>query len=273
MLSLTKTRADQWRPIDTPNHAIIDARSLASFTSGHIPGARLIESAQLRACINGIDGQVVSTETTQSLMQDHGIKKDTPVLIYGDKTNPCAARVLWTLAYSGHRAALVLLDGGFDGYVSAGGALGYGPNTEISNEQDNTNYTQIDKYRVDKNWILGQLNNPDVILIDVRSDADYALSTIPGSIHVNWVTSIDANGYFLSNDDLRKLYGPNEDKIIVPFCRSGHRAAVTWFILMTLGYKDVRLYDGSWLEWSADSVNPQNKSIDVYGALNNAETG
>ena len=47
------------------------------------------------------------------------------------------------------------------------------------------------------------------------------------------------------------------DLPIVSYCNTGHWAATNWFVLSEiLGRKDVRLYDGSMVEWTADGSNP-----------------
>ncbi len=45
--------------------------------------------------------------------------------------------------------------------------------------------------------------------------------------------------------------GITPDKEIVTYCRSGVRAAHTYWVLRHLGFPRVRNYDGSWLEWQA----------------------
>ncbi|MEC7558641.1 MAG: sulfurtransferase, partial [Pseudomonadota bacterium] len=40
-------------------------------------------------------------------------------------------------------------------------------------------------------------------------------------------------------------------------CNTGHWAATNWFVLSeVLGRDDVKLYDGSMVEWTADGSNP-----------------
>jgi thiosulfate/3-mercaptopyruvate sulfurtransferase len=74
-------------------------------------------------------------------------------------------------------------------------------------------------------------------------------------------TVIDGrDGNFLPAADLRALYGdPPPNQSLVVYCQTGSRAAVDWLVLSQLGYDDVRLYDGSWAEWSSLPEYPQDR--------------
>ena len=64
---------------------------------------------------------------------------------------------------------------------------------------------------------------------------------------------------FKSGDALRQLYqdaGVTPGKEIVVYCRTGVRASHDYFVLRLLGYEHVRLYDGSFVEWSAQATVP-----------------
>ena len=61
-----------------------------------------------------------------------------------------------------------------------------------------------------------------------------------------------------SRADLEATYGDiNAELPIVSYCNTGHWAATNWFVLSeVLGRDDVKLYDGSMVEWTADGSNP-----------------
>ena len=40
-------------------------------------------------------------------------------------------------------------------------------------------------------------------------------------------------------------------QIIVTYCRTGMQASHAYFVARYIGYADVRLYDGSFIEWAA----------------------
>jgi len=47
-----------------------------------------------------------------------------------------------------------------------------------------------------------------------------------------------------------KALGFNASDDVTVYCRSGMRAAHTYLVLRNAGFSRVRLYDGSWQEWS-----------------------
>jgi thiosulfate/3-mercaptopyruvate sulfurtransferase len=64
---------------------------------------------------------------------------------------------------------------------------------------------------------------------------------------------------FASRDSLAGLYrdaGVTPDRDVITYCGRGYAGACGVLALKLLGYDRVRLYDGSWAEWSADPSMP-----------------
>jgi thiosulfate/3-mercaptopyruvate sulfurtransferase len=64
---------------------------------------------------------------------------------------------------------------------------------------------------------------------------------------------------FSAPETLAALYqgaGVTPDREIITYCGRGYAAACGLLALKLLGYERVRLYDGSWAEWSADPSLP-----------------
>jgi thiosulfate/3-mercaptopyruvate sulfurtransferase len=101
-------------------------------------------------------------------------------------------------------------------------------------------------------------SNNNVLILDSRSKSEYEGSEIraakaghiPSATNVNWSDNIKKNGVFKENTELEKLYSriPKEKEIIT-YCHGGYRAANTFVVLRNLGFKNVRMYVGSWGEW------------------------
>lgn len=55
-------------------------------------------------------------------------------------------------------------------------------------------------------------------------------------------------------EQLAQLYeaaGLRPDRPVITYCGGGYYGAFSLFVLYQLGYEDVRLYDGSWIEWTS----------------------
>ena len=105
-------------------------------------------------------------------------------------------------------------------------------------------------------WLLDQLKRADLILLDTRTPGEFAQGHLPGAICWDWMNGVLLQGWEMTRPaaELRSelgLLGITPDKEIITYCRSGARAAHTYVLLRSLGYPRVRLYDGSWLEWSS----------------------
>ena len=77
---------------------------------------------------------------------------------------------------------------------------------------------------------------------------------IPGAVNLFWqqgqVNKDDMS--LLSETQLRRLYenaGVKSDKPVITYCNTGMQASQSYFTLKYLGY-DVKMYDGSFSEWS-----------------------
>ena len=53
---------------------------------------------------------------------------------------------------------------------------------------------------------------------------------------------------------------PSDD--VVVYCRSGMRAAHTYLVLRHAGFPSVRLYDGSWQEWTMRGAHGHHERDD-----------
>ena len=85
---------------------------------------------------------------------------------------------------------------------------------------------------------------------------------IPGAIWLDWHSLIDYEGdqKFHSKKEIEKRLkkiGIKKDDEIIVYCHSGVRSSHTFFVLTEiLGYKNVKNYDGSWVEWSHNNALP-----------------
>lgn len=76
-----------------------------------------------------------------------------------------------------------------------------------------------------------------------------------------FVVNAEADGpkYWKPVADLRTIYADADitrDRRVIVYCATGVRSAVTYFTLRQLGYEDVAVFTGSYVEWSSDSARP-----------------
>ena len=58
------------------------------------------------------------------------------------------------------------------------------------------------------------------------------------------------------NADLSEIYQLPRDAEIVTYCQGAYRAANTYVALKKIGFKNVKVYLGSWGEWGNELVLP-----------------
>jgi thiosulfate/3-mercaptopyruvate sulfurtransferase len=107
----------------------------------------------------------------------------------------------------------------------------------------------------DFDWLDKRVRERAVRILDTRTPAEYEQGHLPGATCWDWFNAVPAASWSASRDPeeiRRELHGMDlttEDEVVV-YCRSGMRAAHTYVVLKHAGYGSVRLYDGSWQDWS-----------------------
>ena len=82
---------------------------------------------------------------------------------------------------------------------------------------------------------------------------------IRGSRNVPYAALLDAEGWYRSESDLRKLFaavGAFERDRVICYCGGGISATMDALALTRLGHPSVAVYDGSMSEWAADPAAP-----------------
>ncbi|HIG74727.1 MAG TPA: sulfurtransferase [Bacteroidetes bacterium] len=208
----------------------------------------------------------ISARQFEALCSRLGIREDTTVVFYGDKSNWWACYAFWTFKMFGHRDCRVM-DGGRTKWVAEGRVL----TTDVP-EFESTNYGAAEpdpSIRAFRDDVMQHMRDGGQ-MIDVRSPQEYIGEVthmpgypnegalrgghIPGAGNVPWSRAANEDGTFKDRDALAAIYleeqGLNPSDETVAYCRIGERSSHTWFVLKyLLGFKDVKNYDGSWTEW------------------------
>jgi len=110
-------------------------------------------------------------------------------------------------------------------------------------------------------------NLDNLKIIDARSIGEYdgtivrAAQTghIPTSINIDWNQNLREDGTFKSDEELFEMYDIQKDSEIITYCQGAYRAANSFLVLKKLGFKNVKVYLGSWGEWGNNIHLPIEK--------------
>ena len=232
-----------------------------TYDRGHIPGARFLEYGKIATEVGGVPVELPPVAQLEEALEAVGASDGARIVVVGHPMS--AARVWATLDHLGHGGHTSVLDGGLDVWRAEG--------RPVTQEEPPaargalTPRVQPERF-VDAEWVRGHLNDPRHALIDARPHAEYATAAgahggqlaeghVPGARNLYWEELIVSRErpVFKSRDELRALYraaGADEGDTVVAYCFIGMRASVAYFVGRLLGY-ETKLYDGSWVDWSA----------------------
>ena len=231
---------------------IIDLRKENQYDDAHLPGAvntqrKLFENKTL-----DYGGMIAPQKQVEKLLSSLGIKQDSHLVIYDESGGLDVVRFWFVIKTFGH-PSVRLLDGGYANWKSHGLTVS---SNEVTLSPSSYSFfkTQESEYYATIDYVKRSEYNPNTLFLDVRSDGEYSSGHIPGAINLNWTNNLDDEKNFKSKEDLLQQFtkiGITPDKEIITYCRSGVRASHTAFVLRELlGFKNVKIFDGSWIEWS-----------------------
>ena len=248
------------------NVLLFDLTTPETYSKHHIPGAIHFDYKDLVSGIAPSPGTLPSIDSISQALSRAGITKGHTVIAYDDEGNGKASRLLWTLDILGFKH-LHLLNGGLHAWAQSGLKLEQSANSPTPADQPELVY---DTSKIaDKSYILENLDNPDVIIWDVRTQEEYAGQKprarrnghIPGAVNLNWLDTIDMQNGLRYKPESQLIAmlndkGISADKIIVPHCQTHHRSAHSSILLKYLGFEQVKAYPGSWSEWGNSTDTP-----------------
>ncbi|HTT88765.1 MAG TPA: sulfurtransferase [Acidimicrobiales bacterium] len=278
----------------------LDGRSgYDAYLERHLPGAVFVD---LDRCLAGPaaveEGRhpLPAPDNFARAMTSVGITGGQAVVGYDDDGGRIAARLVWLLRVSGHRASL--LDGGIDAWPGPveggpveGGPLEGGPVEGGPLERGPVERGPIERGPVERpssgrgpvspaagalnlrEWPAARFVPPEEvtsasIVLDARAPERYRgevepvdarAGHIPGARNAPTAGNLDERGRFKTPEALRDIYGNlgvDRGSSPVVYCGSGVTACHDLIALELAGFEDGRLYPGSWSQWSADPARP-----------------
>ena len=256
-----------------PNLRVLDVRnSPLEYIAGHVPNAVHIADLVFRGPDGFLPVQYWDTQKLASIFSKVGVNPNSRVLVYSDGRDVLGATMVsYLLERSGVRD-IAILDGGYAGYKASG--------QPVTKEYPKYKFSQFSiqdnpAIRVNLDQVANLVGKPGVAFIDPRpgdlfrgeKDLWVRNGHIPGAKNIPWPTFTEADNAqeslknphkLKSLDAIRKILADKNikpaDDVIVS-CSTGREATLQYAVLKhLLGYPKVRIYEGSWTEYSTSNL-------------------
>lgn len=265
---------------DGDDLVILDTRAPEAYAAGHLPGAVNLHAIFTYLATSTPEGLAELQQTFGDLLGAAGVGGRETVVIYEDAMDTGygqSCRGWFLLRYLGHPRT-VILHGGLQAWKAAG----FEVTTQAAPATPRT-FTPKPDSSLMLTWqdMLAGLEHGDVVKLDVRDRDEWVGESsspygkdfaprkgrIPGAVWIEWHRLMRKDGgvpMFLDTDQILKTCaeaGITEDSSVYLYCFKGARAANTMVALNEAGIRDVRLYFGSWNEWSRDPALPIDEGL------------
>jgi len=240
------------------NLVIIDAQKPDGYSSVHIIGAINIYHNDLYKT-SGPEGILKSSSELATILGGKGVSNTNTIVIYDDGSGKYSGRLYWIFKYLGC-ANVMILDGQLKAWKSA-----RKPITKAATTAKKTTFTA--KVNSALLATMKDVQAGNATIIDARSAAEYNGTAesklakkghIPGAINIEFSNVLDSESKLKSKADLTALFtkaGVSKSKAVILYCETSVRAGILFLALEEAGYSNVKVYDGAFNEWIANSAN------------------
>jgi thiosulfate/3-mercaptopyruvate sulfurtransferase len=243
-----------------------------SYEKAHIPSAVHIDTNEVE------EAPFWNYKSAKALKQfalNYGIQSDVPVILYG-ADNMASFRVAVILMAMGVEDVRVL-NGGFRSWVKAGFKTEEGNTKPKKVTSFNSKFFQNASMIVKTSEVEETLKNKTAQVISIRTKDEYdgtssGYSYINTKGHIKGAIWGNSGRTPFSMDAYRSLthkmassqliqqrwksLGIDVEKPMILSCTRGWRASEVYFYAKVMGIDNIALYDGSWLQWSANAKRP-----------------
>ncbi|NLD06476.1 MAG: sulfurtransferase, partial [Synergistaceae bacterium] len=257
------------------NVVIVDARPESLYTGGHIPGAvnaTWTYFAKMNAPTGSTKwGTVWETVTMAKRVGALGINGKKMTIVYDDAGGwGQSGWVLWILRMNGIKNAKIL-EGGITAWKKEGG-----PISRTVHKNKAVSFS-VKKYRehylVNTEWIDNNIGKNGLVLLDVRTPAEYQgkirpfgekrAGHLPGAINIEMENFVQADYHFKEEEEIVALLQKHcvtPDSEIVVYDTAGVRAAFVTMALRYAGFQKSQCYDEGFQAWAGNPELPLDKS-------------
>jgi thiosulfate/3-mercaptopyruvate sulfurtransferase len=265
---------------------IIDTRSPDAYATGHIPGAVNVHEIFTYLATSTPEGIEELKSKFADAFGKAGLSGKETAVIYEQSMNSGfgqSCRGYFLLSMLGY-PKIKVLHGGFDAWVAA--KLPVTADVPSPTPAAFPIVPEAGSILIDYKAVLAALGKPGIALLDVRdvdewigdSSSPYGKDfcprkgRIPGAVWLEWYRMMKPTAEgprFKSSDEILAecaTVGITKETPVYLYCFKGARASNTLLALKNAGVKDVRMYFGSWNEWSRDPALPIEEGLPTAAA-------
>ncbi len=260
---------------------LIDTRDGDTYAAGHIPGAVNLREVFTYLATSTPEGLMELKATFADALGKAGLSGAETAVFYEDAMNSGygqSCRGYYLLTWLGY-PKIKVLNGGFSAWKASGLPVSTEAVTPTPATFPELPMTDVMLTQEDVMAALGT----DTVLLDVRdvdewigdSSSPYGKDfaprkgRLPGARWVEWYRFMKPSPQgpvFKTPDEVRAecaTAGIGTDDTIYLYCFKGARASNTFLALKQAGFSDVRMYFGSWNEWSRNESLPIETGLPV----------
>lgn len=240
--------------------ALDGSKGHATYLAGHLPGAVYVDlDTELAAPARPGAGRhpLPSAEDFAAALRRAGVTAGSTVVAYDDTNGAPAGRLVWMLRALGHDAA-----------VLSGGLAAWDGALATQDESPDAGDVPVRDWPAHRIATADEVAAGEALVIDARAAERYRgevepidprAGHVPGAVNLPFSGNLDEHGRFLPPEELRRRFeaaGAREDRETIVYCGSGVTATHDLLALESAGFTRVRLFPGSWSQWSADPARP-----------------
>jgi len=253
---------------------LIDTRDADTYAAAHIPGAVNLREVFTFLATSSVEGLNELKSTFTTALGAAGLSGKETAVFYEDALNSGygqSCRGYYLLTWLGY-PKIKVLNGGFSAWKAAGLPTSTEAVTPVAATFPALPMADV---MLTKDDMLAALGT-DTVLLDVRdidewigdSSSPYGRDfaprkgRIPGAKWLEWYRFMKPSsmGPMIKSPDEVKAEcataGIVTSDTVYLYCFKGARASNTFLALKQAGFDDVRMYFGSWNEWSRDDTLP-----------------
>lgn len=240
--------------------ALDGSKGYHTYLTGHLPGAVYVDlDTELAAPARPEAGRhpLPAPEDFAASLRRAGVTEGSTVVAYDDSNGAPAGRLVWMLRALGHEAALL-----------SGGLAAWDGEQETGDVRPEPGDVPVRPWPAERLATADEVAAGDHLVIDARAPERYRgevepvdprAGHVPGAVNLPFTGNLDETGRFLDPRELRARFeaaGVRTDHETVVYCGSGVTATHDLLALESAGFTRLRLFPGSWSQWSADPSRP-----------------